>query len=198
MSNINKMILLGVFFLLGTTCVKAQANTHWQCDIYDFQYDMTAYFQLEKAGVVLADYSDYEVAAFVGDECRGVADFQIVNISGNSQVQYGYIRIRSNAKDGETVTFKVYQHSTGKSFSISESLAFVNMALEGMPSVPKVLHFIEPIWGDVNADGKVDSSDASAIVEFIMTNTYNVRADLNKDEKVNVADIVELNNLLKK
>ena len=105
--------------------------------------------------------------------------------------------LRAN-EEGETVTFKVYQHSTGKSFSISESLAFVNMALEGMPSVPKVLHFIEPVWGDVNADGKVDSSDASAIVEFIMTNTYNVRADLNKDEKVNVADIVELNNLLKK
>jgi len=92
----------------------------------------------------------------------------------------------------------VYQRSTGKSFSISESLAFVNMALEGMPSVPKVLHFIEPVWGDVNADGKVDSSDVSAIVEMIMTNTYNVRADLNKDEKVNIADIVELNNLLNK
>ena len=195
----NRRIMMAFCLLLTSTLgLIAQENTHWQCDIYAYEYDMAMYLQVEKNGTLITDYSDYEVAAFVGDECRGVAEFQIVNVSGSSQVQYGYIRIRSNAKEGETVTFKVYRRSTGKTFSISESVAFVNMALEGMPSVPKVLHFIEPVRGDVNVDGKVNSSDVSAIVELIMTNTYNVRADLNNDEKVNAADIVELNNLLKK
>lgn len=194
-----KRIMMALCLLLTSALgLFAQENTHWQCDIYAYEYDMAMYLQVEKSGSLITDYSDYEVAAFVGEECRGVAEFQIVNISGNSQVQYGYIRIRSNAKEGETATFQVYQRSTGKTFSVSESVAFVNMALEGMPSVPKVLHVIVPVWGDVNADGKVDSSDVSAIAEVIMTNTYNVRADLNNDEKVNVADIVELNKLLNK
>jgi Ca2+-binding EF-hand superfamily protein len=58
--------------------------------------------------------------------------------------------------------------------------------------------------GDANDDGYIDEKDVNAIVEYIMgnisENPYDFNeysADLNGDGKVDVADIVELNILLK-
>lgn len=56
--------------------------------------------------------------------------------------------------------------------------------------------------GDVNNDGNVDFNDLDAIKEIIMTGeigNYNAKnADVNSDEKINVADIVETLNILLK
>ena len=53
---------------------------------------------------------------------------------------------------------------------------------------------------DINSDGEVNESDVEAIANHIIGNTpdnFNVEAaDLNGDEKVNVADVVILNNIL--
>ena len=53
------------------------------------------------------------------------------------------------------------------------------------------------IEGDVNDDGKVDSTDVKAIVELIMKGEYKAKADVNGDSKVNAADIVLLTNEIK-
>lgn len=45
--------------------------------------------------------------------------------------------------------------------------------------------------GDINDDGEVDDEDLNAIVGFIMAGQYEQKADLNNDNKVNAADIVE-------
>lgn len=57
------------------------------------------------------------------------------------------------------------------------------------------------ISGDANGDGKVDSSDINAIVDYIMIGKtegfiFN-NADTNGDQKVNVADIVQILNIIK-
>ena len=56
------------------------------------------------------------------------------------------------------------------------------------------------ILGDANNDGEVDKYDINAIVEFIMSGNINSinfkNADVNKDGKVNAADIVVLNKTL--
>jgi hypothetical protein len=57
------------------------------------------------------------------------------------------------------------------------------------------------ISGDANGDGKVDSSDINAIVDYIMIGKtegfiFN-NADTNDDQKVNVADIVQILNIIK-
>ena len=61
--------------LLPLNLILAQ-ETHWQCNIYDFQYDMTAYLDVTVDGNAISDYSNYEVAAFCGEECRGVASVE--------------------------------------------------------------------------------------------------------------------------
>lgn len=159
-----KKVTLLMALLLSSLGINAQGNSHWQCDIYEYEYDMAVYFQLFKHNVVITDYSDYEIAAFVGDKCRGIADI----LSNSSGEQSGYIRIHSNVKSGETVTFKVYQRSTGMTTSVEESVAFVNLALEGMPSTPIALHLqlnTTILPGDVNGDGNINEVDAQLILD---------------------------------
>lgn len=175
----------------------AQADAHWQYDIRGFEYDMAAYFQLGIDNAVITDYADYEVAAFVGDECRGVAEFL-----SEGEVQYGYIRMRSNKTTGETVTFKVYQPSTGKTFFVTETVAFESLALEGMPSSPKILHLADVMPGDVNGDEKVNSVDFSLMVDKILQIEneafIDAAGDLDNDGKINSVDLSLLINLILK
>ena len=46
--------------------------------------------------------------------------------------------------------------------------------------------------GDINEDGKVDNVDLNIIVGYIMAGEYDEKADLNGDDNVDAADIVEL------
>ena len=50
--------------------------------------------------------------------------------------------------------------------------------------------------GDVNVDHELDNKDVNAIVQYILEGKYVKEADLNNDNKVNVADIVLLNKIL--
>ena len=66
-------LALSCLLLMTVSWAMAQNGSHWQCDIYGYRYDMTVCLTLEYNGAVAPDLSDYEVAAFVGEECRGVA-----------------------------------------------------------------------------------------------------------------------------
>jgi hypothetical protein len=54
----------------------------------------------------------------------------------------------------------------------------------------------EPITGDVNGDGKLDVLDVSAAAESIMDGKTSGPADVNKDQKVNAADVVTVVDLI--
>ena len=51
--------------------------------------------------------------------------------------------------------------------------------------------------GDINNDGKVDDADFKLISDCIMSDGYDKKYDLNGDNKVNAADLVELANMAK-
>ena len=122
-------ILCCLLFAGGT--IKAQ-DTHWTYDANAFEYDMTAYLTIESGDNVVDDLSDYEVAAFVGAECRGVSRL-IKTEQGNT---YLYMRIRSNQEQGESIAFKVYQKSKDKEMECDETVVFENRSVIGMPSSP--------------------------------------------------------------
>jgi hypothetical protein len=46
------------------------------------------------------------------------------------------------------------------------------------------------LWGDYNADGAVNATDATILNNFILFSTYNIYADINGDGAVNSADLV--------
>ena len=150
--------MFSVVLALWATALSAQS--HWACDIDAFKHDMTVYYQLQKNGVEVpfADLGNYELAAFVGDECRGVGEILTQTVNEQT-IHYGYLRVRSNAESGETVSFKVYVKDANQEVSIDEeaNIVFQSNQVVGYPSTPKALNIsvfqlavaVDPLKGSV-------------------------------------------------
>lgn len=194
-----KNLSLLLLCLLHISIGQAQ-NQHWSCNIYDYQYDMTAYVSLVVDGTMVEDYSYYEIAAFCGEECRGVATIQ-TSEKDELSATYGYLRIRSNQQGDETITFKVYDGRALKETVVSSlALTFKSQDVVGMPSSPLLLNIDNIVVGDVNGDGTINLTDIATIANVISGKENNdgvrSRADVNGDEIIDVADIITVINLI--
>ena len=187
-----RMILMCLFCVLAMG-TQAQA-THWSVNVHDYRYDMTAYVTLVVDDAVLTDLSDYEIAAFCGDECRGVATIETVT-QGGQQKSYGHLRIRSNQEQGETITFKAYRKSKKRELNIENgSMTFKSLDVQGLPSAPVQLALSKVIPGDANGDGEIDLTDASIVFDFYMgeemSEFFEAAADFDGDGTVDLTDAV--------
>ena len=192
-SKIRKLVCLA-YMLAMAMVMYAQGNERgWTVNPYDYQYDMTIYAQLKIDNAVVSDYSNYEVAAFVGDECRGVAE---VHTQDNST--WLYIRVRSASASGEKISFKMFDKTDGdgKIKRIAETVDFQSLAQEGMPSSPIDLTPATYTPGDVNDDGRINVADIVAIrrINAGLDDGKFIKeaADINGDGRTNVADIVAI------
>ena len=161
-----KIFILLLLCLIMSGMSQAQTQ-HWQCNPYGWQYDMTAYVTVLNKSNPVSQLADYEIAAFCGDECRGVATVQTAEKDGNETV-YGYLRIRSNQQSGETITFRVYDRQADKDVVLK---------------------------GDVNGDGKITAQDASLVLQLVAKKIASTddgivyeAADVNDDGKVTAQD----------
>ena len=192
-SKMKKLCCL-VMLLLSTTFLHAQ-ESGWSVNPHDYQYDMTIYAQLVVEGQAVSDYENYEVGAFVGDECRAVGEVYTQN--GYTWV---YLRPRSNAASGETITIKVYDKAKGRAVRINESFSFQSQGQEGEPSSPVNLTMKMYTPGDVNDDGKINSTDIVYVRRIILgmesPNQMTEASDLNEDGKINSTDIVFIRRLI--
>lgn len=188
LNKIKKFCCIVILFTI-TTVLHAQ-DSGWTVNPYDYQYDMTVYGQLTLGNAAVTDYSNYEVAAFVGDECRGVAE--VVSQNGYTWL---YIRVRSNQASGETVTFKMYDKQAGKAYALNETVEFTSQGMVGQPSAPTTFTRVAFTPGDVNDDGKINVADITAVLQIMAGTATGYRseaADLNGDSKINVADITAI------
>ena len=142
------------------TALRAQGSG-WMVNPYDFPYDMTVYAGLVMEEGMVTDYTNYEIAAFVGDECRGVAEVQTQG--GKTWL---YMRVRSNASSGETVAFKLYDRAESREYAVSENLTFNSQERVGMPSAPMELHLIYSVSAkSANEDmGRVEMNATGQVV----------------------------------
>lgn len=176
---------------------QAQDAPHWSVNIYDYQYDMTAYVTLVVDDEVVTDLSGYEIAAFCGTECRGVATVETVT-AGGQQKSYAYLRIRSNQEQGETITFKVYDKTYERELGVENTtLTFKSLDVQGLPSNPLQLQVSAAVPGDVTGEGDVDLFDIVAIMDWILGNNTDPNfvvsaADFNGDGEVDVFDVVDM------
>ena len=184
-----KRLIVLVCLLLGVAAGILAA--HWTVNPRAWKYDMTAYVKLEVNGVALTDYSDYEIAAFCGAECRGV----VKPHTASDGTVYGYLRIRSNVASGETITLRVYQVSADSETLLSETIAFEAQTMTGTPGEPIVLTLGIPIFGDLNGDQLVDVSDVTRLINIAVSGVYDAKYDLNNDQKVDVSDVTKLINI---
>jgi hypothetical protein len=191
MKTNNKTILL--LLLCLSLCTMAQGS-HWTVNIYDYQYDMTSYLLLRHNGEPITNYEDYELAAFVGDECRGVAEFQTVTLVDNTKRTYGYLRIRSNLAGEETVSFMGYQKSTGKVIKALETLTFKAMGLQGLPSNPFIINIydeIEDEYGNVYVYNSSNSVDLKKVAFDDAEDHGVISIPATVDEKLTVTGIAD-------
>ena len=132
----NKRIILNwLLCLLPFYSLSAQ-DAHWQCNIRDYQYDMTVYAALQVDGIMLVASHEYEIAAFCGDECRGVASVETIESTGKT---YYYLRVRSNISNNETITFKCYDRTKQCELELDTTIDFESQGIKGFPSEPFVL-----------------------------------------------------------
>lgn len=182
--------------LFSMTILHAQ-DSQWSVNPYDYKYDMTVYAKVVYEGAEVSDYSNYEIGAFVGNECRGVGDVQT-----KDSYTWVYLRVRSNQASGEKLIFKLYDKSTGRTSVIkpSQVIAFSSQGMIGKPSSPVTLEKPSYTLGDVNEDGKISVLDIVAIRQIMSgqvdSNYNNLAADVNVDGKISVMDIVSVRQMI--
>ena len=184
-------LLSSMVFLFVTTTVLHAQDSGWSVNEPDYQYDMTAYIELSLGGAVVDDYSNYEVGAFVGNECRGVA-----KVDSKNGYTWLYLRIWSNKASGESIELKTYDKTTGKTYRVLETIDFVSQSMVGQPSSPMTATVKTYTLGDVNDDGRINLADVASALSIMAgkSNDKFIReaADANEDGRVNIADIAKI------
>ena len=149
------LAMLGV--MLVALCVSAFAGLRdgsWEVNPAAFRYDMSLYFKL--ADEDYEDLDKYEIGAFVGDECRGLAE-KLELPDGKSCL---YMRIRSNEADGELVDFLLRNKETADTVVLrakdGSEFPFVADSRVGMPSEPLVMERCYNVAVSVEGRGEVD------------------------------------------
>ena len=190
-SKIRKLVCLAYMLAMAMVAYAQGNESGWTVSPFDYQYDMTVYAQLKIDNAVVSDYSNYEVAAFVGDECRGVA---VVDTKDNST--WLYIRVRSASASGENISFNMFDKTERKIKRIAETVDFESNGLAGMPSGPIDLTPAKYTPGDVNDDEKINIADVTSILSIMAGNQSDslIReaADVNDDGAINVADVTSV------
>lgn len=139
---------------------RAADAPQWSCDIYAYQYDMSIYIVIEDQDEIANEGK--EVAVFYQEECRGIAELQT-----SGDLSYFYVRARSNETSGETLTFRVFDSSTGKEITPSATLAFEAQQQIGFPSDPFVLTLPELVTPD-----EVEEAVSSGTEEILAEGTW--------------------------
>ena len=124
--------------------VTASAADTWSVNPSAYRYDMSLYLDVAFATGEKLDYEQYDVAAFVGDECRGVAEVLALP-NGNNCL---YLRARSNSENGEQMSFRYRDKSTGEVKDIENvNFSFKSNERLGYPSSPYEVKIV--IYHDV-------------------------------------------------
>ena len=93
--------------------------SHWTFDPAEYAYDMNVHAALMFNGMDVEDYAAFKVAAFCGNECRGIAKATV-----SQGKKYYELRVYSKKPQADNITFKCYNQATGRELMVAESLLF--------------------------------------------------------------------------
>lgn len=127
----------------------------------------------------------------------GTDDYYLVlMLSGTSQTptESNIYYIDQDSPDStKTVTFGIYPKAMQK----GEYHVYISSSSSSLTEVASFSYYQPYKLGDVNDDGKINSSDAlmalqSAVKKIELTDTQFLAADVNKDNKVNSSDALKM------
>ncbi|MFB6342252.1 LamG-like jellyroll fold domain-containing protein [Saccharicrinis sp. FJH62] len=157
-------------------------DVKWSIEDQEFEYSMSVFGKLIINGQVSTDIDD-RVGAFVGDECRGVCNLKYYS---DYNIYLVPIQIYAN-KEGETVTFKVWDASTGRTHgNVTPELIFQADDIMGRPSTP-----IEIIANDDVEDDIIIDAGWNWLSFNLETDTLCSVDGLMKDVKSTTGDIIK-------
>ena len=144
-----------MLFIMASALNLRANDATWDYNPYAFQYDMSVYVELASVdGKNITDGSDYQIAAFCDEECRGIAEEKAIEDN-----KYVYLRIRSNKTEGEIINFRVKNTTTGKVAKVSETIEFKSQQTIGYPSDPFSINALNPYSVTFVIDGVEHRSD---------------------------------------
>ena len=111
----------------------------WELDEQAFSNSMNLVASFYVGDVPFSAENDI-VAAFVGDELRGVSRVvpTVPNIPGATGYLYtGFVTIYSNQPSGETVTFQLWDAAACRVMDVSDTISFENDAIVGSADDPE-------------------------------------------------------------
>ena len=117
----------------------------------------------------------------------------IVVASFNASAEiYSYLKFIKT--DGTTLTCPVEElrltYDSGNVY-ISHAEGKTEIALSSLKSMcfSNEIPQDPGLRGDVNSDGEVNIADINAVIDMILSGTFNTKGDVNVDGEVNIADI---------
>lgn len=136
------MLFIAALFLCGA--MQAQ-NYHWSYNYHDYESNFPLIGEVYINGEVVAS-SDFEIAAFVGDQVRAMEflfEADPVNFPGHF---YAWLGVAYN-DTGETVTFKLYDHATNTEYDNCSTTVLTTADGYGEMWDPVIIEFTveEPI-----------------------------------------------------
>lgn len=146
-----------LFMLLMSWCQVAfagQRSEAWSLNPSDYRYDMSLYLRLNAKECENLDV--YEVGAFIGDECRGLAEK--LDLPGGESCLY--MRIRSNSTEAQEIVFRLREKESGNTVILQarDGAPFLFKADEmvGLPSDPYLLYRFFNVTVTAEENGSVE------------------------------------------
>lgn len=128
---------------------EAGSDSPWSCDIHRYPDVTTIIARLYLEDMPL-DLAGYSVGVFCGQECRGV---------GRQVGDKLFITVHGDIKDEDTIGFRAYEHATGETLPVNETILFQCQMLGDLTN-PMRLH-IQP--GATGVSDLPATSDIRAI-----------------------------------
>ena len=163
-----------LLFILFPVCVHAQPG--WSVDPNQYQYSMTFTTVLKMGSKESTDTTDM-IAAFKGNECRGVVK-PIYNPAVNRYI--AFLMVYANQIEGDTLTFKVYHSNKEKTKALFNHVPFQPNASFGNPANPLVnlvekkitaYNFFSPNNDQYNDEWKIENT---ALYQDFEVSVFNV------------------------
>ena len=137
-----KSLILFVVSLLFSGMLRAQSY-HWSYNYHDYENNFPFIGEVYLDGVALAS-SDFEIAAFVGDQVRATEFLFEADPSNYPGRYYAWLGIAYN-NTNETVTFKLYDHATNTEYDNCSTTVLTNANGYGETWDPVVVEFTTPV-----------------------------------------------------
>ena len=133
-------LFIAALFLCGA--MQAQSY-HWSYNYHDYESNFPFIGEVYLDGVALAS-SDFEIAAFVGDQVRATEFLFEADPTSYPGHYYAWLGVAYN-NTGETVTFKLYDHATNTEYDNCSTTVLTNADGYGETWDPVIIEFTTPI-----------------------------------------------------